>query len=175
MPRLVGSQSSTTEADGIRARSSAAIGSTWLTMYSVSKMITLGQSSAARTTSSPPKASVPTTSMSGSAFNNARTRDLDRPPSATTRTRIIVSPRPRTVSRRGSSNTAQLPAPFGSSVFAALSDDDGSTWKHHRNLDGVGGYMAMTQSPDGMMHVFGTRMGAVTFNEAWLREGKALR
>ena len=59
-------------------------------------------------------------------------------------------------------------------VFAALSDDDGATWKHVRKVDGVHGYMAMTQTPNGMVHVFGTRMSAASFNEAWLREGKPL-
>ncbi|MFO0865864.1 MAG: SUMF1/EgtB/PvdO family nonheme iron enzyme [Gemmataceae bacterium] len=60
-------------------------------------------------------------------------------------------------------------------VFAAISDDDGATWKHVRKVDGVSGYMAVTQSPNGMVHVFGTRMSAVSFNEAWLREGMQLK
>ena len=59
-------------------------------------------------------------------------------------------------------------------TFAALSDDDGATWKHVRKVDGVFGYMAITQTSNGMVHVFGTRMSAVSLNEAWLREGKPL-
>lgn len=56
-------------------------------------------------------------------------------------------------------------------TFAALSLDDGETWAHVRKLDGVQGYMAAAQAPNGVIHVVGTKMSAVTFNEAWLKEG----
>ena len=56
-------------------------------------------------------------------------------------------------------------------TFAALSLDDGDTWAHVRKLDGVQGYMAATQGPNGVIHVVGTKMSAVSFNEAWLKEG----
>ena len=58
-------------------------------------------------------------------------------------------------------------------TFAALSLDDGETWPHVRRLDGVRGYMTAVQAPNGVIHVVGTRMSAVSFNEAWLREGPA--
>jgi formylglycine-generating enzyme required for sulfatase activity len=57
-------------------------------------------------------------------------------------------------------------------TFAALSLDDGRTWAHVRKLDGVQGYMSAAQAPNGVIHVVGTKMSAVSFNEAWLREGK---
>jgi formylglycine-generating enzyme required for sulfatase activity len=60
----------------------------------------------------------------------------------------------------------------GGNTFAALSLDDGKTWAHVRPLEGVGGYMASAQAPDGVIYVFGTKMGCVAFNEAWLKEGK---
>jgi hypothetical protein len=59
-------------------------------------------------------------------------------------------------------------------TFAALSLDDGETWAHVRKLDGVQGYMSAAQAPNGVIHVVGTRMSAVSFNEAWLKEGAAL-
>ena len=62
-----------------------------------------------------------------------------------------------------------------SNTFAALSDNDGKTWSHVRKVEGVGGYMAVDQSADGVIHVFGTRMGCASFNEAWLREGKEVK
>jgi formylglycine-generating enzyme len=62
-------------------------------------------------------------------------------------------------------------APKGG-TFAALSLDDGETWAHVRPLDGVRGYMAATQAPNGVIHVVGTKMSAVSFNEAWLKEGR---
>jgi Neuraminidase (sialidase) len=57
-------------------------------------------------------------------------------------------------------------------TFAALSLDDGETWAHVRKLDGVHGYMAAAQAPNGVIHVVGTKMSAVSFNEAWLKEGR---
>jgi hypothetical protein len=59
-------------------------------------------------------------------------------------------------------------------TFAALSLDDGQTWAHVRKLDGVQGYMSAAQAPNGVIHVVGTKMSVVSFNEAWLREGKPL-
>ncbi len=59
-------------------------------------------------------------------------------------------------------------------TFAALSLDDGKTWGHIRKVDGVSGYMSVTQAPDGVIYLFGTRMGCAAFNEAWLRDGKAV-
>jgi formylglycine-generating enzyme required for sulfatase activity len=58
-------------------------------------------------------------------------------------------------------------------TFAALSLDDGKTWAHVRQLDGVRGYMTAVQAPNGVVHVVGTKMSCVSFNEAWLREGSA--
>jgi formylglycine-generating enzyme required for sulfatase activity len=57
-------------------------------------------------------------------------------------------------------------------TFAALSLDDGETWAHVRKLDGVQGYMAAAQAPNGVIHVVGTKMSAISFNEAWLKEGR---
>ncbi len=57
-------------------------------------------------------------------------------------------------------------------TYAALSDDDGKTWSHIRKVEGVGGYMSVAQAPNGVIHLFGSRMGCAAFNEAWLREGK---
>jgi sulfatase modifying factor 1 len=62
----------------------------------------------------------------------------------------------------------------GGGTFAALSLDQGKTWPHVRKIEGVGGYLALAQAPDGVIHLFGTRQGAACFNEAWLREGKPL-
>ena len=56
----------------------------------------------------------------------------------------------------------------------ALSLDDGKTWAHVRKIDGAGGYMQLAQAADATIYLFGSRMGVVAFNEAWLREGKAL-
>jgi sulfatase modifying factor 1 len=58
-------------------------------------------------------------------------------------------------------------------TFAALSLDDGQTWAHVRKLDGVRGYMSAAQAPNGVIHVVGTKTTAVSFNEAWLKEGAA--
>jgi formylglycine-generating enzyme required for sulfatase activity len=59
-------------------------------------------------------------------------------------------------------------------TFAALSPDDGKTWPHVRQVEGVGGYMAVAQAPNGVIYLFGSRMGCAAFNEAWLNEGKPL-
>jgi hypothetical protein len=55
-------------------------------------------------------------------------------------------------------------------AFAALSPDDGRTWPHVRRLEGVDGYLAAAQGPDGTIFVVGSRMSCVAFNEAWVRE-----
>jgi hypothetical protein len=62
----------------------------------------------------------------------------------------------------------------GGGTYAALSLDDGKTWPHIRKVDGVGGYMSVAQSPTGVIYLNGSRMGCAAFNEAWLREGKAV-
>jgi Neuraminidase (sialidase) len=59
-------------------------------------------------------------------------------------------------------------------TFAALSDDGGKSWAHIRPVSGVGGYLSVAQAPNGVIYLFGTRMGCVAFNEAWVREGKPL-
>src|SRR5205807_8727466 len=63
----------------------------------------------------------------------------------------------------------------GGGTFAALSFDDGATWPHIRKVEGVGGYMALAQAPNGVIYLFGSRMGCAAFNEAWLRAGMALK
>ncbi len=55
-------------------------------------------------------------------------------------------------------------------VFAALSSDDGKTWPHVRKLEGVDGYLAAAQAPNGLIYVVGSRMSCASFNEAWVRE-----
>jgi formylglycine-generating enzyme required for sulfatase activity len=55
-------------------------------------------------------------------------------------------------------------------VFAALSLDDGKTWPHVRRLDGVDGYLAAAQAPNGLITIVGSRMSCVAFNEAWIKE-----
>ena len=63
----------------------------------------------------------------------------------------------------------------GGGTFAALSLDDGKTWAHFRKVDApVGGYMSVAQGPDGAIHLFGSRLTCVSFNEAWLKQGKPL-
>jgi hypothetical protein len=59
-------------------------------------------------------------------------------------------------------------------TYAALSFDDGKAWPHVRKVEGVVGYMSLAQARNGVIYLFGTRMGCAAFNEAWLREGKAL-
>jgi formylglycine-generating enzyme required for sulfatase activity len=58
-------------------------------------------------------------------------------------------------------------------TFVALSLDDGATWPHVREVENVGGYMSLAQSPNGVIHLIGSRLAAAAFNEAWLREGSA--
>jgi hypothetical protein len=60
----------------------------------------------------------------------------------------------------------------GGGTFAALSPDDGKTWTHVRKVEGVGGYLSAAQAEDGVIYLFGSRMGCAAFNEAWLRQGK---
>jgi hypothetical protein len=43
-----------------------------------------------------------------------------------------------------------------------------------RKVEGVGGYMSLAQAPNGVIYLFGSRMGCAAFNEAWLKEGKPL-
>ena len=62
----------------------------------------------------------------------------------------------------------------GGGTYAALSLDDGKTWPHVRKVDGVAGYMSVAQAPNGVIYLFGTRMGCAAFNETWLRKGKAV-
>lgn len=62
----------------------------------------------------------------------------------------------------------------GGGTFAALTLDEGKTWAHVRKIEGAGGYMQLAQAHDGTIYLFGSRMGVVAFNEAWLREGKPL-
>jgi len=57
-------------------------------------------------------------------------------------------------------------------TFAALSEDGGRSWPHIRHVPGVGGYLSVAQARSGVLHLFGTRMRCVAFNEPWLREGK---
>lgn len=57
----------------------------------------------------------------------------------------------------------------GGGTFAALSHDEGQTWSVARKIEGVGGYMSVAQAPNGVIYLFGSRMGCVAFNEAWLR------
>jgi hypothetical protein len=59
-------------------------------------------------------------------------------------------------------------------TYAALSLDEGKTWPHVRQVDGVSGYMSLAQAPNGVIYLFGTKMGCAAFNEAWLQEGKPL-
>ncbi|MFT7642335.1 MAG: hypothetical protein ACI9G1_004092 [Pirellulaceae bacterium] len=58
-------------------------------------------------------------------------------------------------------------------TLVAISNDDGATWSHVRQLPGVGGYMSAAQAPNGIIDVFGTRMSCVAFNEAWLKQAPA--
>jgi hypothetical protein len=70
---------------------------------------------------------------------------------------------------------ARKPPPTGKrGTFAALSYDGGKTWPHVRHVPDVGGYLSVAQAPNGVIHLFGTRMTCVAFNEAWLREGRPL-
>jgi formylglycine-generating enzyme required for sulfatase activity len=63
----------------------------------------------------------------------------------------------------------------GGGVFAALSLDDGKTWPHIRKLDNMRGYMGLTQSANGVIYLSGSQpINVLAFNEAWLKEGKAI-
>ncbi len=62
----------------------------------------------------------------------------------------------------------------GGGTFAALSLDDGKTWAHVRKVEGVGGYLSVAQAPNGIIYLFGTRMGCVALNEAWVKKGPAV-
>jgi sulfatase modifying factor 1 len=59
-------------------------------------------------------------------------------------------------------------------TYAALSTDDGETWAHVRELEGVRGYMSGAQDKSGVIYLVGTKQSATAFNEAWLKEGKPL-
>jgi hypothetical protein len=72
------------------------------------------------------------------------------------------------------STDARKGLPGVGGTYAALSLDDGKTWPHVRRLESVGGYMAATQANNGVVYLFGSRMGCVAFNERWLRDGKPL-
>jgi hypothetical protein len=60
-------------------------------------------------------------------------------------------------------------------TLAALSEDDGQTWRHVRSLPGVGGYLSAAQAQNGVIYVFGSRMSCVAFNLAWIKEGPAIQ
>ncbi len=57
-------------------------------------------------------------------------------------------------------------------ALVALSDDEGKTWKHVRSVPVRGG-MSAAQNLDGLIYVFGSHRACVTFNEAWVRQGKS--
>ncbi|QDU25536.1 Serine/threonine-protein kinase pkn1 [Anatilimnocola aggregata] len=59
----------------------------------------------------------------------------------------------------------------GGPTYVALSPDDGATWTHVRKLDDLGGYLALTQAPNGVIYAFGSRQSVAAFNEAWLKQG----
>ncbi len=63
----------------------------------------------------------------------------------------------------------------GGGTFAALSLDDGKAWAHVRKVEGVTGYVSAAQAPNGVIYLFGTRMGCAAFNEAWVKEGAAIK
>jgi hypothetical protein len=41
-----------------------------------------------------------------------------------------------------------------------------------RAVQGAGGYLSVCQAPNGVITLFGSKMGCAAFNEAWLRDGK---
>jgi formylglycine-generating enzyme required for sulfatase activity len=67
-------------------------------------------------------------------------------------------------------DNGKKPAP-GLGAVAALSFDNGATWPRVKRLEGVDGYLAAAQAPDGMIYVVGSRATCVAFDERWLREG----
>lgn len=65
----------------------------------------------------------------------------------------------------------------GGGTYAALSLDDGKTWAHVRKVDGPQGYLSAAHGPNGVIYLLGpngSRIRCVAFNEAWLKEGKAI-
>jgi formylglycine-generating enzyme required for sulfatase activity/photosystem II stability/assembly factor-like uncharacterized protein len=63
----------------------------------------------------------------------------------------------------------------GGGTLVALSDDEGKTWAHVRQVPApVGGYMSLCQAEDGIIYLVGSRLHMAACNEAWLREGKPL-
>ena len=64
----------------------------------------------------------------------------------------------------------------GGGTMVALSLDDGKTWPHVRKVDApVGGYMSSAQAPNGLIYLIGSRMHFAVCNEAWLRQGMAVK
>jgi hypothetical protein len=63
----------------------------------------------------------------------------------------------------------------GSETYVALSLDNGQTWSHVRKLEGVHGYLSAAQGAYGTIYVFGSKMTVAAFNEAWLKEGPAVK
>jgi formylglycine-generating enzyme required for sulfatase activity len=65
-------------------------------------------------------------------------------------------------------------------TFAAVSFDDGKTWSHLRQVKGPKGYMSLAQGQNGIIYLLGSskadpRIYCVAFNEAWLKEGSAIK
>jgi sulfatase modifying factor 1 len=65
-----------------------------------------------------------------------------------------------------SDRTAKM---FGSGSYAALSLDDGKTWPYTRKIETVNGYLALAQSPNGVIYLNGSQQRVVAFNEAWVK------
>ena len=69
----------------------------------------------------------------------------------------------------------KTPGPKGEGAFAALSDDEGATWKT-RTLPGLKtvGYVTATQAPNGVIHVVTSKSEPerhIELNERWVLEG----
>jgi formylglycine-generating enzyme required for sulfatase activity len=69
----------------------------------------------------------------------------------------------------------KTPGPKGDGAFAALSDDDGDTWKT-RTLPGLKtvGYVTATQAPNGVIHIVTSKSEPerhIELNEAWVMVG----
>ncbi len=63
-------------------------------------------------------------------------------------------------------------------TFAALSMDDGKTWTHLRQINGPIGYLSVAQGKNGLIYLLGPNGSSIrcaAFNEAWLRQGAAVR
>jgi hypothetical protein len=73
------------------------------------------------------------------------------------------------------SDAAKPPVTGQRGTLAALSSDGGETWDHVRHLPNVGGYLSAAQAPNGVIYVFGSRLSAVSFNAAWLKEGRDIK